>query len=548
MTPVPCYRQGNSQTACTQRIPRPATITSSCSLSVKGRSRVGSSRKMEKVFVLISLWILFEVVTVSAGVTIDCEGQINCRVLGQNQQDIQAALSKYPSAKQVDLHGNLLESFDALTLQSLTGLQVLNLSYNLLQEDVLRSIRNLQLKTVDLTYNQLTVVSVPSSVTTFIAKRNKLHHIVIPSNNALLELHLPMNQLESLNELKNIRNLVSLDLSCNRIRALDLGILSQVPSLATLNLANNFINVLSLNVKLPNLRHLDLSNNILTVMDGAFSNIPKLTELHLQNNKIVMAIDIRQQHQNLKFADLTGNDWYCKSLEAFLTLNPQATFSRDSASCPSGNFKNVCCSYALSPFADRLIQYRWQKFKALETGTGHRQSGVSCAELKPSPCDGDDGLVYKVATSEANDAQSISRSKQQQLEDDIRRHQNQLRIAENRYSSLHRDVMGLSSSVKDLEGFISTEYEIAGLQGEGETSNQLRNIFQRYDEQYNQFKADINAEERTTGSKQIEITAVESQLQELEERKQRLLNDIGERNRTVTGYLQQIDGLNKRIG
>ncbi|XP_058838439.1 leucine-rich repeat-containing protein 9-like [Topomyia yanbarensis] len=502
---------------------------------------------MGKMFQPAWLCILFAAVIVSAEVSINCEGQTNCRVLGQNPQDIQTALRNYPSAKQVDLHGNLLESFDGFAVQNLNGLQVLNLSYNLLQADVLKKIKNTQLKIVDLTYNQLSIVSIPASVNKLIATRNKLHNLVIPSFNQLQELHLSMNKLDSLRDLRNARSLTSLDVSCNHIRALEFEELSRMPSLTTLNLANNYINVIVGNVPLPNLKYLDLSNNLLTIMDGLFNYMPELTELQIPNNKIVMTLDTKREYPKLSSVHLSGNDWYCKSLTEFLGKNPQVTSKPDRVPCTAESFKNVCCSNAASPFADRLIQYRFQKFKALEIGTAQRVSGINCADYKPNPCDGDDSLVYKVASSTVQDAQFFARSQLQEIQNDLRRSQNRIDNARRSNQTLHADIAELNSLVKDLDGFVNREYQIAGLEGEKETSKQLRNIFQQYDTDYGQLKAQINAEERDTGSKLTEVTAIESQLQELRERQEKLTEDIGKRNRTVTGYLAQIEGLNKRI-
>ncbi|EDS43662.1 LRR Toll [Culex quinquefasciatus] len=63
------------------------------------------------------------------------------------------------SAESIDLHGNLMERFFGQDVGTASQLKALNLSYNLLKDD-LQAIGN-QVQEIDLTYNQLRYVMVP---------------------------------------------------------------------------------------------------------------------------------------------------------------------------------------------------------------------------------------------------------------------------------------------------------------------------------------------------------------------------------------------------
>ncbi|KAK8872022.1 hypothetical protein M9Y10_007778 [Tritrichomonas musculus] len=85
--------------------------------------------------------------------------------------------------------------------------------------------------------------------------------------------------------------LISLDLSKNRITKLPDSFSKSFPNLQTLNLSNNFISEIPENkgddLVLPEkLTEINLSNNLLEKVPNSITNIPNLTKLNLDNNKI----------------------------------------------------------------------------------------------------------------------------------------------------------------------------------------------------------------------------------------------------------------------
>ena len=103
----------------------------------------------------------------------------------------------------------------------------------------------------------------------------------------LRELHLSKNRIKSLEcgAFAKLMQLEILDLSQNQLSGADVSALGFLPRLETLNLANNQIENLPEAIIFPLLKHLDLSQNLISQVSGdTFQNSQQLFFLNLSRN------------------------------------------------------------------------------------------------------------------------------------------------------------------------------------------------------------------------------------------------------------------------
>lgn len=502
------------------------------------------------------LWTAFVVGSVSASAVINCLDGNTCnrvRVILQEQRDVNEVSQKHPRARDVDFHGNLLDGYQQ---PPAAQWKKLNLSYNLLTQDMFFNIRNSYIEAVDLTYNRLRTVSVPSSVIDFIAERNQLHDITFGSQSRLQRLILPKNRFDSLNKFTNLPNLQELDLSCNDLSELKV---DQLPaSLRTLKLARNHIYTISGHKALQSLEYLDLSHNILTMFSESETIFPSVQKLYLQNNKIVMWVDVININKQFQEVNLHDNDWDCKSLKAVLKkMNGRAVQGSrvgDINCLPEHNY--ICCTSVESPYADRLIKYRKQEFKALQEGTALREAGnFSCSKYEPNPCDGDDNLAYKVAGSAVKDAKSLAESSLKELEQTLQQEKFFVDKLERNVTSFKAENDQLSALHSDLVAYIGRQYTEAlppteqPLNGKpNEEVGKLQQLFSYFERENDNLKQQIDAEERRNQDKLNEINTIEKEMEDLNYQKDRLTEEVDKRNATVNGYKARIEALQKQLG
>lgn len=494
---------------------------------------------------LLSVLVIGFIVGIAAArELINCLDGDTCahiRAVVQGPQDVREVVKRFSRSKSVDLYGNLLTQFlDPNFAHQKLSVQWerLNISYNFLEDDFFTSIQSNQLKFVDITYNKLKTVTVMPSVIEFIAERNNLYSVNIQSKN-LQRLILPKNEIDSLGSFNNLARLTELDLSCNKLGKLDVSALSSLTSLRVLKLANNGLHIIEGTASIRSLESLDLSNNILTTVDESINNFPNLKNLYLQGNKIVIWIINKVTiYGSLKFINIENNDWDCKHLgELKKKISGKIVPGSDASKCTTVD----------SPYADRLIKYRKQEFKALQEGIARQDGSISCDAYKPNPCDGDDNLVYEVAGSSVRTAEGLAKQSVQQLETALSQEENVARSIQAQIEVARRENTQLVSENNELANYIGEQYRLAGLSGDSDVEIQLNKIFEHYEYENTKRKEDINAEERRNQDKLNEINMLQTQMDDESYRKDTLLEDLEKRNTTVIGYENKIKELEKRL-
>ncbi|XP_053688982.1 uncharacterized protein LOC128738131 [Sabethes cyaneus] len=501
---------------------------------------------MDRSLLLIVCCFLVVGIVVSNNVVINCSDN-SCRLLGQDMVAIANELTNHRSVRDLDLHGNLLQNFHANILMQLNNLQSLNLSYNLLEEDVLTNIHNSQLKSIDVTYNNLSFVTVPPSVEQFSAVRNKLYFITVPSGNRLSKLMLSMNKFENLDNFRSMKLLTDLDLSCNRITSLDFQTLTTLKSLEYLNLANNYINTISGAPNLPKLKHIDLSNNWLVEVDVNFHAAVNLKTLLLQNNKIVFFPG--KINPSMKEMQLFGNDWHCPSLQKFLN-GARFSYERDQKYCPSpANVNGLCCSTLESPTAARLIEYRQNKFRALQDFENQPNPNVQCSEVQRGPCDGDDELVYTIASStlKVSHSSSFVKSEQDNLKRKLVQQINLVTRASQHAEFLKVEINKYGNQLDSLKALIDSEYQNTNLSGTNNFIEKLNSIFAKYEDTNTEVKARIRQAETEKQKKKEEITKLNDEKHTISSKMDQLKAVMDKRNKTVIDYNNRIAVLNNKL-
>lgn len=482
----------------------------------------------------------------SSKAIVSCKDKTTCRnlrIITSNSNEIPSGLAQHrQSAESIDLHGNLMERFFGQDVGTASQLKALNLSYNLLKND-LQAI-GYQVQEIDLTYNQLRNVMVPSGVKKFLAVRNKLSRVTF-AGTIVEELNLSKNQLDRIPDISKQSKMVSLDLSCNEISEVNFDDLPR--SLSYLNLANNRIFQTSGDRVLNSLQYLDLSSNILTIVDKSFNSVPNVKELYLQNNEIVM-ITTEKTFSSLKSIDLRENDWDCNSLKVFIERNNVRKLP-DNPSCKYGSLgtNGLCCIQSSAPYADRVIRYNKRQHEALQNSSMHQQRGPNCANYKPSPCDGDDNKVYEVANAAANDVQSLVAQDKEALQGILNQQRYLLENKQNEKARIENENNQLQTTLNDLTGYIGKLYQDDGFKVPAKPDEQLKQIFTKRDADNKATLEQVIEEERKLQNLQEDIAKIEEELQDLDYRKERLLGDINARNATVVEHEKKIKELQDKI-
>ncbi|KAF5301243.1 hypothetical protein FQR65_LT00943 [Abscondita terminalis] len=164
------------------------------------------------------------------------------------------------------------------SLSPLRSLNILNLTHNLLTEFSLQEIKGLlNLRTVDLSHNKIIALYGPTAN-------------LIEWDTKITEMILNNNELTKLNgALAGLPSLLKLDLSFNKISEISPDDLIGLDRLRILDVSHNHLTTLEETGKtvLPALNELIASYNKLTILDHDFHGLPVLCWADFSNNKII---------------------------------------------------------------------------------------------------------------------------------------------------------------------------------------------------------------------------------------------------------------------
>lgn len=177
-------------------------------------------------------------------------------------------------------------------------------------------------------------------------------------NSELLQLDLSHNVLEIIQyDFSILRNLETLYLSHNRLRYVTAPFIG---SLEILDLSYNYLNVMPSEffMRLPNLTHIDLSNNHL-IHFSPFTYPKKLRKLYLAQNKLsaLNIFKLQRLGNALKEITLAANPWTCDcmfDLMEFTTINKIRRPACDENYFTNGDFP-VCVVTEHMPCGDDYI-------------------------------------------------------------------------------------------------------------------------------------------------------------------------------------------------
>ncbi len=247
-----------------------------------------------------------------------------------NLDIIPEGVGKLTHLKELGLNRNEITATSLDVLSTLTNLEVLNLSSNLLSgkaEDYEPLTKLMSLRKLDISWNSYLNSAV--GILDKIAKltnleelnlcANKLNeHDFSPLHNLvnLRKLDVSYCDLENaaiLDEISKITNLEDLDLSNNKFNGKDFSPLSHFTNLRKLNLSKNDLEADSVGLdKLTNLEELNLSKNKFKGYDfSSFKNLTNLRKLNLEENEITITDDLLRvlfSLPNLEQLELCGNE------------------------------------------------------------------------------------------------------------------------------------------------------------------------------------------------------------------------------------------------
>uniref|UniRef100_A0A182NJP5 Leucine rich immune protein (Short) n=1 Tax=Anopheles dirus TaxID=7168 RepID=A0A182NJP5_9DIPT len=215
----------------------------------------------------------------------------------------------------LSLANNYLERIEDGIFKNSGQLYDINLASNKLTHVDLSLIPRLRYANVS--FNQLTLLSVPAELRTLDASHNLIHTVTAVNGTSLVAANLRHNRLSDTAWLVRFAALTTLDLSFNDLEELPNDHFTSMHHLTQLLLQNNRLVRLELRQPVRSLRVLDVSHNRLVQVEESKEQFELLTELYLAHNAIVtLTIGSNNTLQNVTLAH---NDWDCKSLRELLT-------------------------------------------------------------------------------------------------------------------------------------------------------------------------------------------------------------------------------------
>ncbi|KAI8587339.1 hypothetical protein BDZ88DRAFT_444806 [Geranomyces variabilis] len=207
--------------------------------------------------------------------------------------------------EELDLVHERLTTIENLGFERFTNLRRLSLRQNLLSK--LHSLPNKTLTELDFYDNRLSRIENIDHLTNLISldlSFNKIRHIErVEALKNLTELFFVANKISAIGGLSPLINLTNLELGANRIRAIEN--LDALVNLEQLWLGKNKITKLQGLDKLRKLRLLSVQSNRLSKIEG-IAHLSNLEELYLSHNAITK-IEGLEHNANLQTLDLSAN-------------------------------------------------------------------------------------------------------------------------------------------------------------------------------------------------------------------------------------------------
>ncbi|XP_062553848.1 uncharacterized protein LOC134219162 [Armigeres subalbatus] len=277
-------------------------------------------------------------------------------------ENLQSGLFQFnPSLIVLFLQSNNLVSLDKNLFNGIS-----NMEYLWLRSNSLTSFEfdDLKVKRINIANNQLKKLKLNSATEYLIAYNNSISEVTA-DNFAELNLNsldLSWNNLTSMNGIDQISSLTILDLSHNKIGALNLTSFADLKNLVDLNLEDTAINNLQHGTfsQLIVLKRLDISYNKLSRIDfDIFTSSREMEDIFIDGNRLkdVNFLEINTIFPNLKTISIADNNWNCTFLTRMIrglnTLNITVGGSKsEKLVSDKTNVKGIYCSDSTNPLAE----------------------------------------------------------------------------------------------------------------------------------------------------------------------------------------------------
>uniref|UniRef100_A0A1A9W4E0 LRRCT domain-containing protein n=1 Tax=Glossina brevipalpis TaxID=37001 RepID=A0A1A9W4E0_9MUSC len=275
--------------------------------------------------------------------------------------------------EQLDLSHNAIRTIATTAFESQRSLEYLDISFNSLS-DVSISLSNLvNLRSIDLSYNQIT----------------QIHAEIVSAWRDVTEIRLSNNLISGLKQstFRNLPKLQYLDLSSNEINSMEAGALKNLPDLQEYVLADNKLVELKDHAfeDLPNLLAVHFQyNNLRDMSADSFFNSPSIVFLNLSNNHFhnIESIGLSNM-RNLEVLDLSHNAIRVISTMPLRSLNWLVELKMDD---------NEICKVQGSPFETmprlRVLSMRNNRLKVLRERTFRNLRGnIAIIDIDGNPID-----------------------------------------------------------------------------------------------------------------------------------------------------------------
>ncbi|TMW50717.1 hypothetical protein DOY81_004196 [Sarcophaga bullata] len=275
--------------------------------------------------------------------------------------------------EQLDLSHNNIRTIAAAAFEMQKSLEYLDLSGNALTDMSVSLASLMNLKDIDLSYNQISHV----------------HSEVVSAWRQVVEIRLSNNLITELKHgsFRNLLKLQYLDLSSNEISIVEPGALKNLPDLQEFVLADNKLSELKDHVfeDLPNLlaSHFQY-NNLRYISSESFYNSPSMVFLNLSNNHFrnMDNIGLRAM-RNLEVLDLSTNSVRMVSTMPLKSLNWLVELKMDN---------NEICKIQGSPFETmprlRVLSMRNNRLRVIKERTFRNLRGnIAIIDMDGNPID-----------------------------------------------------------------------------------------------------------------------------------------------------------------